>query len=174
MEKMESPTPNKMRADDRKSRGNRDPQQLGITGGDPTADDRKGYGDRDLNRIVVTDSDPSADERKGHGDSNPDRIGVARGDPEFFVLQGRPTPNRQKSMKKAMISFTMLKDKIAKTPLLKHFDPDCPPVIVVYASKWAVSAALLQGHDGKYWPVTLTSLKLKPNGINYGLAKKRF
>lgn len=38
----------------------------------------------------------------------------------------------------------MLKDKIAKTPILKHFDPDRAPVIVLYASKWAVSAALLQ------------------------------
>ena len=43
---------------------------------------------------------------------------------------------------KAMIAFTMLKAKIAGTPILNHFDPERPPVIVVYASKWAVSAAL--------------------------------
>ena len=66
-----------------------------------------------------------------------------------------------------MISFTMLKDKIAKTPMLKHFDPDRHPVIVVYASKWAVSAALLQEHDKIYWPVTFTSRTLKPKVINY-------
>ena len=41
---------------------------------------------------------------------------------------------------KDTIVFTMLKAKIATTPILKHFDPDRIPVIVVYASKWAVSA----------------------------------
>ena len=73
-----------------------------------------------------------------------------------------------------MISFTMLKDKIAKTPILKHFDPDRHPVIVVYASKWAVSAALLQEHDVTYWFVTFTSRTLKPNEISYGMVEKRF
>ena len=63
----------------------------------------------------------------------------------------------------------MLKDKISKTPILKHFDTDRPLVIVVYASKWAVSAVLLQEHDGTYWPVTFTSRKLKSNEINYGM-----
>ena len=71
-----------------------------------------------------------------------------------------------------MISLTMLKDKIAKNPILKHFDPDRPPVIVVYASKWAVSASLLQEHDGLYWPVTFTSKTLKPNDINYRMVEK--
>uniref|UniRef100_A0AAV1TTL7 Reverse transcriptase domain-containing protein n=1 Tax=Peronospora matthiolae TaxID=2874970 RepID=A0AAV1TTL7_9STRA len=44
----------------------------------------------------------------------------------------------------AKVTFTMLKAKIATAPMLKHFDPDRSPVIVVYASKWAVSAALIQ------------------------------
>ena len=61
-----------------------------------------------------------------------------------------------------MIAFTLLKAKIAETPILKHFDSDRPPVIVVYASKWAISAALLQEHDGVYWPVTFSSRTLKP------------
>ena len=73
-----------------------------------------------------------------------------------------------------MISFTMLKDKIAKTSILKHFDPYRPPVIVVYTSKWAVSAALLQEHDGTYWFVTFTSRMLTPNEISYGIVEKRF
>ena len=73
---------------------------------------------------------------------------------------------------KAMMSFTMLKVKIAKTPNLKHFDRDRPPVIVVYSSKWAVSAALLQERDGTYWPVTFTSRTLKPNVIKYGMVEK--
>ena len=67
----------------------------------------------------------------------------------------------------------MLKNKIAKTPILKQFGPDCPPEIVVYARKWAVSAALLQEHDGVYWPVMFTSRTLKPNEINYGRVKKK-
>ena len=73
---------------------------------------------------------------------------------------------------KATIAFTLLKAKIADTPILKHFDPDRTPVVVVYASKWAVSAALLQEHEGVYWPVTFTSRTLKPNEINYGIVEK--
>ena len=37
---------------------------------------------------------------------------------------------------KATIAFIMLKAKIARTPVLKHFDPERSAVIVVYASKW--------------------------------------
>ena len=72
-----------------------------------------------------------------------------------------------------MIAFTMLKAKIIQTPILKHFDPDRTPVIVVYASKWAVSAALLQNYDGVYWPGTFTSRTLKPNEINYGMVERK-
>uniref|UniRef100_H3H288 Reverse transcriptase domain-containing protein n=1 Tax=Phytophthora ramorum TaxID=164328 RepID=H3H288_PHYRM len=49
---------------------------------------------------------------------------------------------------RAKIAFTILKSKIVSTPVLKHFDPDRTPVIVVYASQWAISAALVQEHDG--------------------------
>ena len=73
---------------------------------------------------------------------------------------------------KAMIAFTMLKAKIAGTPILNHFDPERPPVIVVYASKWAISAALLQDLDGVNWPVIFTSRTLKPNKINNGTVAK--
>ncbi|ETN14224.1 hypothetical protein PPTG_07858 [Phytophthora nicotianae INRA-310] len=48
------------------------------------------------------------------------------------------------------------------------------PVAVVYASDWAISAALVQEHDGTYMPVTFTSRTLEPNELNYGTAKKRF
>ena len=70
------------------------------------------------------------------------------------------------------ISLTMLKDKIYKTPILKHFESDRPPVIVFYASKWAVSAALLQENDGVYWSVTFTNRTVKPNEINFGMVDK--
>jgi hypothetical protein len=66
----------------------------------------------------------------------------------------------------------MLKAKIVSTPILRHFDPDRTPVIVVYASEWAVSAALVQEHGGEYWPVTFTSRTLKPNAVNYGIVDK--
>uniref|UniRef100_H3H4Z1 Reverse transcriptase domain-containing protein n=1 Tax=Phytophthora ramorum TaxID=164328 RepID=H3H4Z1_PHYRM len=73
---------------------------------------------------------------------------------------------------RAKVAFTMLKAKIVSTPVLKHFDPDRTPVIVVYASQWAISTALVQEHDGVYWPVTFTSRTLKPNEINYGIVDK--
>ena len=73
---------------------------------------------------------------------------------------------------KSMIPFTMLKAKVAQTPVLKHFDPDRRPVIVVYASKWAVPAALLQEHDGLNWPVMFKIRTLKPSEINYGVLEK--
>ena len=43
---------------------------------------------------------------------------------------------------------------------------------MIYASKWAVSAALLQEHDGVYWPVPFTSRTLKPSEINYVMVEK--
>ena len=43
---------------------------------------------------------------------------------------------------------------------------------MVYASKWAVSAALIQEYDDVYHPVTFTSRTLKPNELNYGTVKK--
>ena len=68
---------------------------------------------------------------------DPNRDSVKWGDPAFSgVARGDPTCTDRIRWEKAIISFTMLKDKIAKTPILKHFDPDRPPVIVVYASKW--------------------------------------
>ena len=56
-------------------------------------------------------------------------------------------------------SRTLSKPKIATTPISKYFDPDQTPAIVVYASKWAVSAALLQKHEKVYWPVTVQAVR---------------
>uniref|UniRef100_H3GFB6 Integrase catalytic domain-containing protein n=1 Tax=Phytophthora ramorum TaxID=164328 RepID=H3GFB6_PHYRM len=72
----------------------------------------------------------------------------------------------------ARTAFDLLKDKLAATPILRHFDPDRQPVIVVYANKWAISAALVQEHDGMYWPVIFTSRTLKANELNYGIVDK--
>ncbi|POM62380.1 LOW QUALITY PROTEIN: reverse transcriptase [Phytophthora palmivora] len=68
--------------------------------------------------------------------------------------------------------FPTLKNKIVNAPILQHFDVDRQPVVVVYASKWAIPAALMQEHDGVYKPVIFTSRTLKPNEINYGMVDK--
>ena len=107
-----------------------------------------GAGDTTIANTIKENRDPAMDEEK---ERNP--IETTRWD-------------------KATIAFTMLKAKTATTPILKHIDPDLIPVIVVYASKWAVSASLLQEYDGVYWTVTFVSRILKPNEINYGMMEK--
>ncbi|POM80706.1 LOW QUALITY PROTEIN: Reverse transcriptase [Phytophthora palmivora] len=72
----------------------------------------------------------------------------------------------------ARTAFATLKNKIVNAPILQHFDVDRQPVVVVYASKWAISTALMQEHDGVYKPVAFTSRTLKPNEINYGMVDK--
>ncbi|POM68913.1 Reverse transcriptase [Phytophthora palmivora] len=72
----------------------------------------------------------------------------------------------------ARTAFAILKNKIVTAPILLHFDVDRQPVVVVSASKWAISPALMQEHDGIYKPVTFTSRTLKPNEINYGMVDK--
>ncbi|POM77313.1 Reverse transcriptase [Phytophthora palmivora] len=52
----------------------------------------------------------------------------------------------------ARTAFASLKKKIVTAPILQHFEVDRPPVVVVYASKWTISAALTQEHDGVYKP----------------------
>ena len=44
-------------------------------------------------------------------------------------------------------------------------------MIMMYASKWAISAALLQQHDGVYWPVIFHGRTLKSNEVNYGMVE---
>ncbi|KAG3087770.1 hypothetical protein PI125_g18555 [Phytophthora idaei] len=73
---------------------------------------------------------------------------------------------------RAPLAFEMLNNKIAAAPVLRHFDPDRTPVVVVYASDWAISAALMHVHDGVYMPVNFTSRMLKSNALNYGAGEK--
>ncbi|KAE8886979.1 hypothetical protein PF005_g25338 [Phytophthora fragariae] len=42
----------------------------------------------------------------------------------------------------AEAAFSELKKKIVTTPILSHFDTEKRPVVIVYASEWAVSASL--------------------------------
>ncbi|RAW22222.1 hypothetical protein PC110_g21337, partial [Phytophthora cactorum] len=69
-------------------------------------------------------------------------------------------------------AFERLKGKIATTPTLRHFDPNRPATVVVYASDWVISAALMQEYDRIYYPINFISRTLKPNEINYDVVKK--
>jgi len=73
---------------------------------------------------------------------------------------------------RAEAAFSALKTKIASTPILRHFDPEKQPVLIVYASAWAVSTSLVQDHDGTYMPVMFASRTLKQNELNYGIVEK--
>ena len=88
MENVESPTPKKKRVDDRKCRGDSDPDRIDVTGGDRTVDYRKGHGDSDIDRIGVTEGDSTADERKGHVDTIQIVSVLQRAIQTFPVLQG--------------------------------------------------------------------------------------
>ena len=45
---------------------------------------------------------------------------------------------------RVQVAFARSKNKIATAPILRQFDPDREPVIIVYASDWAISASLVQ------------------------------
>uniref|UniRef100_A0AAV1UDV9 Reverse transcriptase/retrotransposon-derived protein RNase H-like domain-containing protein n=1 Tax=Peronospora matthiolae TaxID=2874970 RepID=A0AAV1UDV9_9STRA len=57
-------------------------------------------------------------------------------------------------------------------PILRHFDLSKDAVIVVYTSKWAISASLVQDYDGLFMPVTFTSRILKANEFNCSTVEK--
>ncbi|OWZ12585.1 LOW QUALITY PROTEIN: reverse transcriptase [Phytophthora megakarya] len=95
-------------------------------------------------------SDPMPDYVKA---SNPEKDNLADLDPRWIH---------------AHRSLKVLKEKIAKTPILRHFDPDRQAVVVVYA----ISGALMQEYDQIYYPVMFASRTLKSNESNYGIAEK--
>ncbi|OWZ10119.1 reverse transcriptase [Phytophthora megakarya] len=69
-------------------------------------------------------------------------------------------------------SVKVLKEKIATTPILCHFDTDRQAVVVVYASDWAISGAVMQEYDQIYYPVMFPSRTLKSDELNYGIVEK--
>ena len=73
---------------------------------------------------------------------------------------------------RVQVAFAMLKNKMATAPILRHFDPAKEAVIIVYASEWAISAALVQNHEGTLMPVTFTSRTLKASELNYSTVEK--
>ena len=113
--------------------GDRD--QYLVSGGDQKLHPIPG-GDQELHLIAG-----------GDHESHP----IARDDRVRYILSGGGLdPIGLNRWEKPSIAFTFLKQKIATTPILIHFDSYRPPVIVVYASKWAVSAALLLKHEEVY------------------------
>ncbi|POM59881.1 LOW QUALITY PROTEIN: reverse transcriptase [Phytophthora palmivora] len=88
-----------------------------------------------------------------------------RREADFYEIEGQ---DRLGTMKMSL----QKRNKIVTAPILQHFDIDRQPVVIVYASKWAISAALIQEPDGVYKPVTFTSRMLKPNEINCGMVDK--
>ncbi|GMF40673.1 unnamed protein product [Phytophthora fragariaefolia] len=98
---------------------------------------------------------------------------------DFFEASGQAKPrlesddqNQRDKWPRATKAFVVLKDKIVNAPILTHFDPDKRPMVILYASKCAISAALVQEHEGVYKPVTFTSRTLRPNEFNYGVVDK--
>ncbi|GMF41738.1 unnamed protein product [Phytophthora fragariaefolia] len=82
---------------------------------------------------------------------------------DFFEASGQAKArlegddqNQRDKWTQAAKAFVTLKDKIVNAPILTHFDSDKRPVVILYTSKWAISAALVQNHDGVYKPVTFT------------------
>ncbi|KAE8985289.1 hypothetical protein PR001_g22929 [Phytophthora rubi] len=69
-------------------------------------------------------------------------------------------------------SFAKLKEKVSSAPILRHFQPELQPVVIVYANDWAISAALMQEHDTVFHPVMFASRTLKSNELNYGIVEK--
>ena len=57
------------------------------------------------------------------------------GDRDSTLEEGDLHPDERFRWEKTTNAFTLLKAKIATTPILKHIDPDRVLVIVVYASK---------------------------------------
>ncbi|POM63765.1 Reverse transcriptase [Phytophthora palmivora] len=102
--------------------------------------------------------DPGSDlTLKPTGPSDPGELDGVKMDPRWI---------------RARRAFETLKLKIASTPILRHFDMDREAVVIVYASDWAISAALVQAYDQIYYPITFVSRTLKSNELSYSPVEK--
>jgi hypothetical protein len=93
-------------------------------------------------------------------------------DADFEEVAATPEARSQEKWTHAQSAFDALKTKLTQTPMLKHYDEDRDPVVIVYASDWAISAVLTQVHDGVHMPMKLSSRTLKPNELNYNIVEK--
>ncbi|KAE9046107.1 hypothetical protein PR003_g1779 [Phytophthora rubi] len=69
-------------------------------------------------------------------------------------------------------SFVGLNAKVASTPILRNFQPELQPVVVVCVNDWAIAAALMEDHDAGFHPVLFASRTLSSNELNYGIVDK--
>ena len=76
------------------------------------------------------------------------------------------------SLAAARRSFEILKGKVTTAPILRHFDADKIPVVILYANDWAISAALTQQHDKTLMPVRFVSRVLKDTERRYSQVEK--
>ncbi|GMF52713.1 unnamed protein product [Phytophthora fragariaefolia] len=67
-------------------------------------------------------------------------------EPNFEAYDVSQEAQRQEKWRHAICAFEALKVKLAETPMLKHVHPYREPIVIVYASKWAVAAVLAQVH----------------------------
>jgi hypothetical protein len=75
-------------------------------------------------------------------------------------------------LSRARRSFDLLKERAVSAPVLKHFQTESPVYIMLFANEWAISATVMQLHEGKYHPVRFVSRVLKQNELGYHLAEK--
>ena len=68
--------------------------------------------------------------------------------------------------------FEMLKDTLAKKPILKLADPTKTFTLRTDASDVGIGAMLLQDHGGTLFPVAYISKKLLPRECNYSVMEK--
>ncbi|KAG2812027.1 hypothetical protein PC112_g15358 [Phytophthora cactorum] len=72
----------------------------------------------------------------------------------------------------AKASFAMLQTKVAKAPILRHFDRSREVHIMLFANAWALSATLPQEHESTLHPVLFRGRVLKDAEMNYHPAEK--
>jgi ribonuclease HI len=73
---------------------------------------------------------------------------------------------------RARRSFDLLKARAVAAPVLRYFKHGEPVYIMLFANHWAISATVMQLHDGKYHPVRFVSRVLKQNELGYHIAEK--
>ncbi|OWY98393.1 reverse transcriptase [Phytophthora megakarya] len=117
---------------------------------------------------------PSADSTRVGSRERESRItGISRGRPPKDLDLEAPDPTEVgPRWIHAHRSFSVLKTKIATTPILRHFDPDRRATVVAYASDWPISGSLMQEYDQIYYPVMFASRTLKSNELKYRIAEK--
>ncbi|MBW0469806.1 hypothetical protein O181_009521, partial [Austropuccinia psidii MF-1] len=72
----------------------------------------------------------------------------------------------------ALSQFKILKQAFTTAPILSHFNPSLPTIIVNDASDYALGAVLSQVNDSGKHPIAFDSHKLLPAELNYEIHDK--